>query len=134
MPFIRPRHWFLLGMLGCVSALGACGSQAPSPGLETAGSGQLRFALLCATSEHQYRLRAGAFAIDGATRVTLDTESEPDSETLSTWLAPGPYSVTLSGDWYLERLDSAGPTRVAGELVSSNPATVMVDAGATTLV
>ena len=82
----------------------------------------------------QYRLREAEFDVapyayyypypDSQQQgvITLSTETELDSPTLETRLAPGAYTVTLSNRlWFLEKLTEDGPERVEhAVLLSAN--------------
>jgi sugar lactone lactonase YvrE len=87
--------------------------------------------LVATTNGHTYRLRDATFTISGPTSVVLDSETQPDADGLSASLTTGTYTVTLSGSWFLERLDASGPVQVDATLTSPNPATFDVTAGAT---
>lgn len=64
----------------------------------------------------EFLIRGGKsdFALDGGSlpNVTLSTETSPDAPDLSVSLIPGPYDVSLQGDWFVERMSPAGSERV----------------------
>jgi len=115
--------------------IGACskGSAPPPTGTGGGDVGNLRMSLTAIANGHTYRLRQATFVITGATSTTvLETESQPDAPALTTVLDVGSYSVLLSGEWFLERVDASGPVHVNATLTSSNPASFQITAGATT--
>ncbi len=91
-----------------------------------AALGQLRLPLTTTSWGSIYRLR-GVFVIragtdtGGPSVAALSTESNPDATVLSTWLAPGTYSVLLSQGCWLEASLDAGWSTVSAELVGDNP-------------
>jgi sugar lactone lactonase YvrE len=127
----RRLNTILVALLAgpCAAALPACDSAGPASAEHRTGA--LRMPLVATTNGHTYRLRQATFTIAGPTSVVLDSETQPDADGLSASLASGSYTVTLSGPWFLERLDAGGPVRVDATLTSPNPATFDVTAGVT---
>jgi hypothetical protein len=111
-----------------VTLLAACGSEPESMGSLSLGlSGQ-------SASGALYRLRNGVVFVAGATgTTTFQTEDDPSRSSLSARLPAGDYHLALSEGWYLERVAMDGTsTRVEAALLSENPQTVTVVAGAVT--
>jgi sugar lactone lactonase YvrE len=125
------RLTFGLALLAApwVAALPAC-NYADAPAAEQR-TGTARMPLVATTNGHTYRLRDATFTIAGPTNVVLDSETQPNADGLSASLTTGTYTVSLSGSWFLERLDASGPVPVDATLTSPNPATFDVTPGAT---
>lgn len=114
-----------LGALLC-AGLSGCSDLPPPP------IGQLRLGLSSGIGDAQYKLVNASFAITGTAQLTLNSDDEPDSDTLLRALPAGPYSVELLDGWQLERQSSAGSQYVPAELSSANPLEVSITAGALT--
>ncbi|HTN83319.1 MAG TPA: hypothetical protein VL242_06530 [Sorangium sp.] len=99
------------------------------------GAGTVSLPLVTSTGGN-FRLHNATFSIDsmnGAHVATLDSESDPDAETLTATLFQGPYRVRLLDGWQLDRIEADGTeSPVAAALVSQNPQIIDVDASATT--
>ncbi|MEY4510832.1 MAG: hypothetical protein RLZZ450_2954 [Pseudomonadota bacterium] len=127
--------WIILALtvagVGCADESQQAGHTAPM----SDGNDQLRgltMALTAVDSQgRQYRLRNATFTIqtpyynfDGGTSsfVTVaSTESDPNAYLITTRLQPNLYSVTLGGDWYIERWGLSGPERVAQSALLTDP-------------
>ena len=112
------------------TAFGGCASRPPTD--PVADTGTVQMALTATTNGHSYRLRQATFTITGPSSVVLNSEAQPDAPALTAQLDVGSYTVLLSGPWFLERLDPAGPVEVTATLTSANPASFAITAGATT--
>jgi hypothetical protein len=142
----RSRGWgalalpVLLGLAsyGCRSAdetavVGVASEQPAS--LEAAQELGSLYLPLVTPDAIKYRLRKAVFAIEraGVTIASLDSEVDPDAQSLTAELNPGQYQISLAGGWFLERLAEDGtatPTRAA--LISPNPASFGVRNGRVT--
>ena len=117
----------------------ACSGQAP-PRQDVEPEGPFGTLALNLTGQDrfgtQYRLREAEFDVapysyypypdpnQQSNAITLSTETDPESATLTARLLPGTYTVTLSNRlWYLERLTEDGPEPVEKSVLLS-PATV----------
>src|SRR5437773_1778961 len=114
--------------------LASCGDHHPKPSGEV---GTISVELVAHTPGATYHLRMASFAIAGPTTTTLTTEgADSEAASLTARLAVGHYAVTLADGWALYRGDgdAGAEVRVAASLLSANPASFDVTAGATTFV
>lgn len=96
----------ILGICGAGVSVSACSD--PQAAVVSA-PGTLRLALgATGASGHKYRLRNGVFDIAGKAELSVDTESDPDADSIDLDLEAGNYTITLGGSWYLERLRDDG--------------------------
>jgi hypothetical protein len=114
-----------LGAVLC-AGLSACSDLPPPP------IGQLQLGLSSGVGDAQYKLVNASFAITGSAELTLESDDEPESDTLLRALPAGQYSVELLEGWQLERSSSAGSQPVPAELSSNNPLPFSIAAGALT--
>lgn len=120
-------QWLKMGLAVMLSAaLPGCSDLPPPP------IGQLRLGLSSGIGDAQYKLVNASFAIEGAAQLTLNSDDEPESDTLLRALPAGEYSVELLDGWQLERSGAAGSQAVPAELSSSNPMAFSIAAGALT--
>jgi hypothetical protein len=107
----------------------ACTGETPPNGQDEGALGTLALNLT-GSDRHgtQYRLREAEFDVvpysyypsTGQGVITLSSETNPLASSITTRLAPGTYTVTLSNRlWYLERLSSNGPERVEDAVLLS---------------
>ncbi|WP_437752263.1 hypothetical protein [Sorangium sp. So ce1389] len=130
-------RWFHLGLALLVSAGSmttvGCTSPVGSHGEQAAGMVSLP---LVTSAGGDYRLHNAVFSIhstNGALAATLDSESDPDAEALTATLFQGPYTVRLEDGWELDRIEADGTeSPVSAALVSRNPQSFEIGAGATT--
>ncbi|WP_437630252.1 hypothetical protein [Sorangium sp. So ce854] len=130
-------RWFHLGFALLVSAGAmttiACTAPVGSHGEQAVGTVSLP---LVTSAGGDYRLDNAVFTIssgNGARVATLDSESDPDAETLTANLFQGPYTVRLESGWVLARIEADGTTSpVSAALVSRNPQSFEIDASVTT--
>lgn len=115
-----------VGLGAALCALSGCSDLPPPP------IGQLQLGLSSGIGDAQYKLVNASFAIEGTAQLTLNSDDEPESDTLLRALPAGPYSVELLDGWQLERYGSGGSQRVPAELSSNNPLTFSITAGALT--
>jgi hypothetical protein len=101
----------------------AC-SDLPAPPI-----GQLQLGLQSGIGEAQFRLSQAEFAISGAAELTLQSEDDPESDSLELALPVGQYTVELLEGWQLERVGASGTSVVAAELSSTNPMSFGISAG-----
>jgi hypothetical protein len=134
------RLWLVLtvGAVGGFGGASGCVADSDPRSGETVGEieqkelGGLSLSLVSNDSQGRaYRLRNATFNIqpeywgyDGGaapSATVLSSESDPDAARLSVRLVPGPYRVTLSGDWFVERLSPAGYERVEQVALLTEP-------------
>ncbi|XXX71985.1 hypothetical protein WMF30_30495 [Sorangium sp. So ce134] len=122
----------LLFSAGSMTTL-ACTSPVDSQSEQ--GAGMVSLPLVTSTGGN-YRLHNATFSIDatnGAHVATLDSESDPDADTLTATLFQGPYQVRLLDGWELGRIEGDGTeSPVSAALVSQNPQLIDIRASATT--
>ncbi len=114
--------------LAAVAALGCNSDRLEVIDLSNEGAsdeqafGTLRVPLVTPV-QNQYRLRAAVFDITRGfvSVVTLDSEVDPDAESLDTELAQGFYEINLREGWQLEELTPGGAVPVSAALVTQNP-------------
>ena len=109
-----------LALLGCADA--------PSQ----SATGAIALQLSTDVNGAQYRLLDAVFDVAGPTPATLTTEEDPDATFLQVELLPGEYSVTLEDDWRLERGIEDEFQTVEAELLSDNPASVVIQTAVVT--
>ncbi|HTV25368.1 MAG TPA: hypothetical protein VMG12_42025 [Polyangiaceae bacterium] len=100
------------------------GGVAPAAAPEPEATGSLLLALVTPDAV-KYRLRQAVFDVDrsGVVLLSLDSEVDPDAESLEADLNPGQYRIQLRDGWALEQLaDDGSATPVRAALVSANPA------------
>jgi len=135
----RLRFILAVGAIGGSVVVGGCVADT-KPGTDEAPAeaeqielGGLSLALTSSDSQGRaYRLRNASFTIEadyywgydagvGPSTTVVSTETDPDADRISVRLTPGPYRVTLGGDWYIERLSSAGAERVEQVVLLGEP-------------
>jgi hypothetical protein len=127
----------ILGAAACAEDSGGTIDESNPQSEDETNVGRLSLSLTGVDSQgRQYRLRNAQFYISnnsgyypydpyspgapypyrydgGAPSVTVvSTESDPDADFISVRLVPGGYYVGLEGDWYIERVTTAGPERI----------------------
>jgi hypothetical protein len=136
----------LLTMLALCAA--GCSPAGDSPAVEDGETGDLSVELVGTDSSgQQYRLRNADFYIygysflnatadvassgsagvgggvaggpSGGTSIIVSSETNPNDPIISTRVLPGSYTVTLSSDWYLEKLTPTGPELVEQSVLLS---------------
>jgi hypothetical protein len=143
----KRARWCLVAGLPVVLSLAFAGcnasdeTQIGNPGdvraLEDAKDVGSLFLALVTPDAVKYRLRDATFEVvrGGAVVASLDSEDDPDAESLTAELNPGQYQVTLGSGWVLERLAENGTgTPVRAALISPNPAFFSVRNGRATTI
>ena len=113
--------WMILAATLPLAAVStSCGD---SSSQEASALGNLQLRLLGHSSSGlAYRLRQATFEITGTSTATLSSETDRDAESLVEELPVGPYEVSLSTGWFLEKQASDGTfERVKAVLTSANP-------------
>lgn len=116
----------LLGLILAALGASACSDLPPPP------IGQMQLALSSGVGDAQYRLSRASFAITGAAELNLDSDDEPESDTLERALPAGDYAVELLPGWQLERRGPLGLEPVSAELASQNPLAFAISPGGLT--
>jgi hypothetical protein len=126
-------RWFHFGLALALSATTAsigCKDQPLSESEQQAGTLSLP---LVTSSGAMYRLTDATFVIKsqaGTPVATLDSESDPDAQALTTALGQGHYNVRLQDGWVLNEVQADGteaPVRAA--LISTNPQSFQITTG-----
>jgi hypothetical protein len=114
--------------IGCTAPVGSHGEQEV---------GTIRLPLVT-SSGGDYRLRNARFSVvstSGVPAGTLDSDADPDAETLTATLFQGAYTVRLRSGWELGRIEADGTeSHVSAALISSNPQSFEISASETTAV
>jgi hypothetical protein len=124
---VRRSRFTALVSVSLLQLLVACATDHAAPN-ESEETGSLVLPLVT-TDPGKFRLRDAVFEISRASNsvVTLESETEPDAESLSAELNPGRYTIELADGWTLEELmPDGGAVMVRAALVSPNPATFRV--------
>jgi hypothetical protein len=123
----------LLGAQASVACTSAHGVRGSGGSEQVAGTVHLA---LTTESAQRFRLSAAEFAVQdalGAVLLTLDSEAEPQEETLEGELPQGSYAISLAPGWILEQEGEDGEfVEVQAALLSSNPREFRVEHGQTT--
>ena len=108
----------ILAWILATLALAAC---ADIP-VDSRPTGSMRMALAATGPDGAtYRLRSALFEVSGAAKVSLDSESDPSANVLSTEVPAGDYDVMLNDGWYIEREANGQVGPVNAVLTSVNP-------------
>jgi hypothetical protein len=116
-------------MDGVALALTGCAEEP----VDSEPTGSMRMALVApGPAGVTYRLRNAFFDVTGPTSLTLDGETDPNANVLSTSLPAGSYQVALNDGWYVERLEGGFVDIVTAVMQSQNPQQVTLSSNGIT--
>ena len=121
------HRFVILAVVGAGVVLGCS-----DPPLHRANTGRVELALRTSVGEVSYELRDASFEITGPVNVARSSQEAPEATVIEQELPVGEYLAELLPAWRLFLVSSEQSTEVAATLVTENPVSFSISAGATT--
>jgi hypothetical protein len=116
---VKKRFQTIIGsVFASALLLSACNENSPTAQEK---SGTFKATLMgVSTQGYTYRLRQAAFQITGPENLNVSSEDYLNDDAIVLTLAVGAYQIQINSDWFLERVDTLGATRVEAVLTSES--------------